>query len=133
MKKTLLSIVLMLAGCLCASAQFEQGKKYIGASLSNIDLSYNKARDFNFGMNLNGGYFLDDEFLVKADLGYAYESKTHAFNAAAGARYYFVATASLSVLVENCNGATIMVKRTTARPYYTPLLNWAMPFSSTAT
>ena len=89
MKKTLLSIVLMLAGCLCASAQFEQGKKYIGASLSNIDLSYNKARDFNFGMNLNGGYFLDNEFLVKADLGYAYESKTHAFNAAAGARYYF--------------------------------------------
>ena len=55
MKKILLSLALVLASCLCANAQFEQGKKYIGASLSNIDWSYSKARDCHFGINLNGG------------------------------------------------------------------------------
>ena len=89
MKKALLSLALLLTGGLCANAQFEQGKKYIGASLSNVNLNYSKAKDSNFGMNLNGGYFLDDEFLVRGELGYNYEGKTNALNLQAGARYYF--------------------------------------------
>ena len=89
MKKILLSLALVLASCLCANAQFEQGKKYIGASLSNLNLSYSKSSDWRFGMNLNGGYFLDDEFLVRADLGYNRENSANALSAMAGARYYF--------------------------------------------
>lgn len=90
MKKMLLSLALMLTGSLCANAQFEQGKKYIGASLSNVNLNYSKAKDTNFGVNLNGGYFLDNEFLIKGEVGYNYEGKTNALNVAAGARYYFL-------------------------------------------
>ena len=89
MKKKILLLALLLANCFCANAQFEQDKKYIGATLSNIDMSYNKARDFNFGINLNGGYFIEDNVMVKANLGYTRENKSNACNVAAGARYYF--------------------------------------------
>lgn len=89
MKKSFISFALMLIGCLCANAQFEQGKKYIGASLSNISMNYSKANDSSFGLNLNGGYFLDNEFLVKGEVGYNNVGKTSALNFTAGARYYF--------------------------------------------
>ena len=90
MKKTLLLLAFVLSNFVCASAQFEQDKKYIGASLSNIDMSYNKARDFNCGINLNGGYFIEDEVLLRATLGFARENKSNSCNVTAGARYYFV-------------------------------------------
>ena len=113
MKKMLLSLALIIAGTICANAQFEQGKKYIGASLSNVSLNYSKAKDTSFGMNLNGGYFLDDEFLVKGELGYNYEGKTNAFNV--GAVIISSATVSLWALAESCNGVSILVRAITER------------------
>ena len=89
MKKALLSLALLLTGSLCANAQFEKGKKYIGASLSNVELNYSKMKDFNLGLNLNGGYFIDNEVLIKGELGYGYQGEASSFNLGAGARYYF--------------------------------------------
>jgi hypothetical protein len=89
MKKALLSLALVLAGSICANAQFEKGKKYIGATLSNVEMTYSKTKDFNFGMNLNGGYFIDKDIMAKGELGYGYEGKASSFNLGAGMRYYF--------------------------------------------
>ena len=89
MKKALLSLAFMLMASVGAHAQFEQGKKYIGASLSNVEMSYSKTKDFSFGMNLNGGYFIDKDILAKAELGYGYAGKASSMNLNAGLRYYF--------------------------------------------
>lgn len=89
MKKVILSLALLLTGALQANAQFEQGKKYIGASLSNLEMKYSKAKDFSFGLNLNGGYFIDNEIMAKAELGYGYAGKASSLNLGAGLRYYF--------------------------------------------
>ena len=35
---------------LCASAQFQEGKGYLGASLTGLDLHYNSQDGFNIGI-----------------------------------------------------------------------------------
>ena len=54
---------------IAAKAQFEAGTSYLGASLSNLGLSYSTVEKFRFGANLSVGTFLADQFLIKADLG----------------------------------------------------------------
>lgn len=44
MKKVLMLFAALLL-TLTASAQFEEGKKYVGASLSGLDLSYNGSKE----------------------------------------------------------------------------------------
>lgn len=41
MKKKLVFMLVGLVVTMAANAQFEQGKKYIGSSLSGLNLSYN--------------------------------------------------------------------------------------------
>ena len=55
-KLTLLLAAFVIA--ITANAQFEQGKKYISASLSGLDLTYNGSSDLKFGFQAKGGYFL---------------------------------------------------------------------------
>ena len=45
MRKKLSLLLLTLMIAISASAQFEQGKKYISASFSGFDLSYNGTSD----------------------------------------------------------------------------------------
>ena len=65
---TLLAVVLCVT--LTASAQFEKGKKYISASLSGLDLSYNGLSEFNVGFEAKGGYMFDDNLMLLGILGY---------------------------------------------------------------
>ena len=69
MKKWFLGI-LLLAMTAGANAQFQAGTKYIGASASNLGLSYSTAEKFRFGLNASAGYFVMDKIMVKADVGY---------------------------------------------------------------
>ena len=57
MKKWFLGI-LLLAMTAGANAQFQAGTKYIGASASNLGLSYSTAEKFRFGLNASAGYFV---------------------------------------------------------------------------
>ena len=63
MKKVLTLIIAVLA-TISASAQFEQGKTYIGASLSGLDLSYNGINEAKFGINAQAGLFAADNLLA---------------------------------------------------------------------
>ena len=45
MKKTLLIVALALLTSLTASAQFQKGKGYVGASLTGLNMSYNGGDD----------------------------------------------------------------------------------------
>ena len=69
MKKwTILMLLFVVAAS--ASAQFEKRTKYIGASLSGLGLSYSSNERFRMGLDLEGGYFLGDCFLLKGNIGY---------------------------------------------------------------
>lgn len=90
-KFSLLVIALVMA--LSASAQFEKGKKYISASFSGFDLSYNGSSDLNVGLQAKGGYLVDDNLMVLGSLGYNHvgdDVTPDRFSIGAQGRYYIL-------------------------------------------
>lgn len=75
-----------------ANAQFEQGKYYVGASLTGLDMNYNGLSEFSFGVNAKAGYFVADNLLLYGKVGYQHigSPNTNIFNLGAGGRYYIV-------------------------------------------
>ena len=69
---------------------FEQGKFYVGASVSGLDLSYHKGEDWRIGLNAEAGYLFLDNWMVLGTVGYRNSTYGNAtVNLGAGARYYF--------------------------------------------
>lgn len=89
MKKTLFMLFALLL-TLTASAQFEEGKTYIGASLSGLNLSYNGSNEAQFGVSAVAGKFLADNVLLYGMAGFDHPGKgsDNAVSAGAGMRYY---------------------------------------------
>lgn len=56
MKKKLVFMLVGLVVTMAANAQFEQGKKYIGSSLSGLNLSYNGTEKSSLGLQAKAGY-----------------------------------------------------------------------------
>lgn len=94
MIKRLSMLAVVLCVTLAASAQFEKGKKYISASLSGLDLSYNGTSEFNVGFEAKGGYLLDDNLMVLGILGYNHvggdDPSPDRFAIGAQGRYYII-------------------------------------------
>lgn len=89
MKKAILALVLAAAGTLTASAQFEKGKYYGGASLSGFDASYSKTSDFSLSLNARAGYMFEQDWMALAEVGYDYtNSSCQTFSLGASCRYY---------------------------------------------
>lgn len=88
MRKVLLSLVLLVAA-IGARAQFEKGTKYVAASTTGLGLSYSSDEEWNFELNLTGGYFICDSWMLYANLGYDHTQYTDFFELGAGGRYYF--------------------------------------------
>lgn len=91
MKKYFIMLA-MLTMSLVANAQFEAGKKYISASLNNFGMGYNGASGFQLGVDLKGGYFLEDNWQVNGLIGYEHIGKADydCFKAGVGGRYYII-------------------------------------------
>lgn len=87
-------ILLMFVGLLTAvtvKAQFEQGKKYIGASLSGLSLSYNGSEKSTLGLQAKGGYLFAEDWMAVGQLEYEKHKDVSAmFSLGAGLRYYIV-------------------------------------------
>lgn len=91
MKKKIALLMMVLAVALSANAQFEKGKKYVGASLTGLNLSYNGNDKFNLGLNGQGGYFLIDNVLAMANVGYQGNGEApDALTLGVGGRYYIL-------------------------------------------
>ena len=90
--KKLFAMLAMLSMTLMANAQFEQGKYYVSASTTGLDLSYNGIKDLSFGLQARGGYFVDNELQVNALAGFNHAGKdaTNIFEVGVGARYYVI-------------------------------------------
>ena len=74
-----------------ANAQFEQGKGYLGASATSLDLSYSGIAKGHFGLGARAGYFLADDWLALGQLDYQKQKDVpYKLTLGAGMRYYIV-------------------------------------------
>lgn len=88
MKKILLLLLLLVCG-LTAHAQFAQGTKYIGASVSGLGISYSSNEKFRFGLDASAGYFAADCLMLRATVGYDHTREIDDVTLGGGLRYYF--------------------------------------------
>ena len=88
--KKIAFIIVALVMAVAANAQFEQGKGYIGASLSGIDVS-NQTKEFHLGVNAQLGYMFQDNLMALCTFCLDHWDKSgDNFVLGAGARYYIV-------------------------------------------
>ena len=87
MKKIIFAL-LLAAVSLGASAQFEKGTKYVGASVSGFGLSYSKIPGFCLDLQAQGGYFIEDGWMLGGLFGWEHQPGYNNFDMGVGARYY---------------------------------------------
>lgn len=88
--KKVLFVLIALTMSLTASAQFEEGKWYGGASLSGLDFSYQEARKVSLDFSAKAGYFFRDCWMVTADAGIDTNHDYTNLSIGAGVRYYII-------------------------------------------
>ena len=86
--KRWMTVVLLFVAVLSAHAQFEKGKKFVGASLSGLGLSYSTSERFRMGLDAEAGYFVADSWLIKANVGYEHTRQADDVRVGLMARYY---------------------------------------------
>lgn len=102
--KKLLTLMAAMLLCVGASAQFQKGKGYLGASLTGLNLSYNSDTHLNFGVEAKAGYLFADNLMLLGNLGYMHtggDDDRNDFEAGVGGRYYI--TQNGLYLGLNCN------------------------------
>ena len=103
MKKITLFFVLLLV-TITAKAQFQQGKGYIGASLTGLNLSYNGENGWNLGLEGKAGYMFADNWMLLGNLSYEHSGADEVadqISLGAGVRYYIAQNGLF--LGANCN------------------------------
>lgn len=91
--KKIAMLLVVLATTLSGYAQFEQGKYYVGASMSGLDLSYSGADNLNFGFEAKGGYLVADNWMITAQLGFNLNDNDNVADSGflgIGGRYYII-------------------------------------------
>ena len=91
--KKIAMFIIALAMSITANAQFEQGKIYVGASLTGLDLSYSGLDKLHLGLEAQGGYCGMDNSLLKANAAFEYSGRENAptdFIVGVGGRYYIL-------------------------------------------
>ena len=89
-KRCMLLVAAMMVS-LCASAQFQEGKGYLGASLTGLDLHYNGQDGINLGVQAKAGYFPWDNVMVLANVDAVHngsEAVADHISVGVGGRYY---------------------------------------------
>ncbi len=75
MKKLFITMLLAVIGISSASAQFEKGKMYLGATTNSAGLSYSKESKFCLNAGVNAGYMFEDDWMAIAEVGFDYNHK----------------------------------------------------------
>lgn len=89
MKKVFL-LFAVLVSSLTANAQFEQGKAYLGAKLTGLELA-SEAKQFHFGIGAQAGYLFKDNLMGLAQIAYDHrEGGVNSFTLGVGGRYYII-------------------------------------------
>lgn len=91
MKKKILAVAVALFSAMTANAQFEQGKTYVGGSLTGLNAKYTGSDKFSIGIQAQAGYFVADDFMLLGQVGYEHSGNkgvSDKYNVAIGSRYY---------------------------------------------
>ena len=88
--KKVLFLLFALTMSLTASAQFEEGKWYGGASLSGLDFSYQGSRKLSLDVQAKAGYCFMDNWMVTADAGIDTNNDYTNLSIGVGVRYYII-------------------------------------------
>lgn len=91
--KKIVTLFAALLVSISVSAQFQEGKGYLGASLTGLDMHYNSQDGFNLGVEAKGGYLFADNWMVLAQAGFTHSGEDDVpdyFTAGAGLRYYII-------------------------------------------
>lgn len=91
MKKKIILLVTALLMTITASAQFEEGKLYSGASLTGLNLSYNGADELNLGVQAKLGYMIEDDLMLLGNASFQTSSSKgipNSMSLGVGGRYY---------------------------------------------
>lgn len=87
--KHLAFFLLFMFSAIGAHAQFAQGTKYVGASVSGLGFSYSSSQKFRMGLDVNAGYFVADCLMLHGGVGYDHTREIDDVSVNAGARFYF--------------------------------------------
>lgn len=87
--KRLFLVAVAIVMAFSAKAQFSAGTYYVGASATDLGLSYSSDQEFRLGVSALAGYFLFDKFMVNAEVGYTHTDEVDDFTAGLNGRYYF--------------------------------------------
>ena len=93
MIKKFLAIMAVALMPLVANAQFEQGKLYVGGSLTGLNLSFSGSEKLNVGLQAQAGTFVADNILLYGQAGWNHQGKTtknDQVELGAGGRYYIL-------------------------------------------
>lgn len=88
--KKLIVLLVVIATCTSAFAQFEKGKKYVSLGLTGLNLSYASSEKFSLGLQAKGGYFIDDSWMTTGYFDYTHANKNNSVGFGAGIRYYII-------------------------------------------
>lgn len=89
MKKVFILLTLLVLSAVSASAQFEQGKKYVNANLTSAGISYSDRDELAFGFGAQGGYMIDESVMLLGEAGFDYRnSDCRSIYAGVKGRYY---------------------------------------------
>jgi len=91
MLKRLMTLVAVSMLTLGAFAQFQEGKGYLGASLTGLNLHYNGEDGFNIGVEAKAGYLIMDNLMVLGSVSAEHngsEAVADHFTVGVGGRYY---------------------------------------------
>ena len=95
--KKLSLLLFVLAITMTARAQyyqykptpFHQDKVFFGASVTGFDLHYNSTEELTFGVDATAGYFVADDCMLSAQVGFNTNGKaSNSLILGLGARYY---------------------------------------------
>ena len=93
MMKKILFLLIAIAVATGASAQFERGKTYVGASLSGLDLNWSEKTKMAIGLAAMGGYMVWDNIMLNANLAInanTDDAGNNQYSFGVGGRDYFV-------------------------------------------
>ena len=88
-----MAMVVALFAAVTANAQFEEGKVYVGGSLTGLNMKYTGSEKFSIGTQVQAGLFVADDMLLLGQVGYE-----HSGNKAISDKYT-VGAYAYSVLV----------------------------------
>ena len=91
MRKKIMSVAVALLCSLAANAQFEEGKVYIGGSLTGLNMKYTGSDKFSYGVQAQAGYFVADDLMLLGQTSFEHsgnDAVDDKFTAGVGGRYY---------------------------------------------